>query len=95
VGEGGRDAGRGAVARTCIGVAGCITQMIAPQSTMANRTVRTRIPTMRFSRLKGEVGLKRPYPSVASTASVCAAFEWGCGGWRVRPLRSASRMMLI
>lgn len=95
--EDGRPVGatRGAAVRTCIGGAGCITQMIAPQSTMANRIVRTRIPRMRLSRLMGEVGLKRPYPSVASTASVCAAFEWGCGAWRVRPLRSASRMMLI
>jgi hypothetical protein len=88
-------AARGPAARTCIGGAGCITQMTAPQSTTANKIVRTRMPRMRLSRLKGEVGLKRPYPSVASTASVCAAFEWGCGGWRVRPLRSASRMMLI
>jgi len=88
-------AGLGAVARTCIGGAGGITQITTPQTTMANMIVRTRIVRMRLSRFAGDVGLKRPYPSVASTASVCAAFEWGCGAWRVRPLRSASRMRLI
>jgi hypothetical protein len=52
-----------------------VIQIVAPQSTSANTIPIATNATIRFSRLNGDVGLKRPYPSVANTASVCAAFD--------------------
>jgi hypothetical protein len=91
--------GMGFTVTVPVGVPGatyaCVIQIAPPQTTTPATVAIARKASKRLSLLNRDVALKRPYPSVASTASVCAALASGRGVDRSRLPRNASRMRLI
>ena len=73
----------------------CVSHVTPAQISTAAATPATVYAAPRTMRRNGECRLKRPYPSVCRTASVCAALPLTRGVARGLPRRNASRMIDI